>query len=241
VAVITRCDLEQRFELNLDDCEYTAGALPPYPRTREEAFARARSSGQVDTRREPTVLVETETVDTGERREFFGYVGRRVIITRRVIPLEGARRAPSASTSDGWYIDLDRSLLCIACDPWWRSKPRSGHAFGTTRVRGEEPDIPTFKDIGSPETGCAVSFMSTSHNTNVVPDGSKREYAFVSEMQVTELSFAPIDPSLFEIPSGFRLVERIRQEPVPPLLIRWKQRSERQLRALRAFVVHRSP
>jgi len=39
------------------------------------------------------------------------------------------------------------------------------------------------------------------------------------ETEVTEFSTTAIDPALFEIPSGFKLVERIRQEPVPPLVI----------------------
>jgi hypothetical protein len=242
MAVITRCDLEQRFELNLDDREYSAGPLPPHPATRDEWLAGARSSGQASTRREPTVLVETETVDTGERRNWFGHIGRRVIATRRVVPLKGAKRGPSESKSDGWYIDLDRALLCTSCDPWWRRSGPWPHTFGSVHRQGEEGDVPAFKDIGSPEMGHAVSVSVrwTSHDAIALPDGSKRPHTSVSEMQVTDLSTAAIDPSLFEIPAGFTLVERIRQAPVPPLLIRWKQRYDHYLRALRGSVVERS-
>jgi hypothetical protein len=157
-----------------------------------------------------------------------------------VIPLEGAKREPSETTSDGWYIDLDGSLLRTSCDPWWSSRPKNTHTFMSTHVKGEEGDVPAFKDIGSSETGFAVSVGSTSHHSIRLADGTTRAYTSVSEMKVIELSTAPIDPALFEIPSGFTLVQRIRHEPVPPLLIRWKQRYDRYLRALRGSVVQRS-
>jgi hypothetical protein len=49
----------------------------------------------------------------------------------------------------------------------------------------------------------------------------------VLELEVTHLSTVAMDPALFEVPAHFSLVERIRQEPVPPLVIRFKQAYER--------------
>jgi hypothetical protein len=223
-ALITRCDLKQTFHLNLDDREYTAGPLQTFP-TREEMLARAAASSQlvVVPQREPTVLVETETVDTGERKEIFGHAARHVVTTTRVIPLAGAKRGADTSVTDGWYIDLNTQ---IACEPSWRSD-RSGHAFGTVHRQGEEGDVPTFKDVGEPERGFVVASKGISSGTITSPDGSTRQHASTWETEVTELSTAAIDPALFEIPSGFKLVERIRQEPVPPLVIRLKRVYER--------------
>jgi hypothetical protein len=188
-------------------------------------LARAAASGQlvVASQREPTVLVETETVDTGERRELFAHTARHVLTTRRVIPLAGAKRGADTTVTDGWYIDLDTHL---SCEPSWRSA-RSGHAFGTLHRQGEEGDMPAFKDIGDPERGFAVASRGTLSGTITSPDGSIRHHASTWETEVTELSTAAIDPALFEIPSGFKLVERIRQDPVPPLVIRLKQVYER--------------
>lgn len=45
------------------------------------------------------------------------------------------------------------------------------------------------------------------------------------ELEVTHLSTVPIDPALFEVPANFSRVELIRQEPVPPLVIRLKRRT----------------
>ena len=46
------------------------------------------------------------------------------------------------------------------------------------------------------------------------------------ELELTRLSTVEIDPTVFEVPANFSLVERIRQEPVPPLVIRLKQAYE---------------
>ena len=223
-ALITRCDLKQTFHLNLDDREYAASPQQIFP-TREEMLARAAASGQlvVAPQREPTVLVETETVDTGERKEIFAHTARRVVTTRRIIPLAGAKRGADTTVTDGWYIDLNTR---VSCEPSWRSA-RSGHAFLTGHLQGEEGDVPTFKDVGEQERGFVVVSKRTSSETFTPPNGSTRQYVSTWETEVTELSTAAIDPALFEIPSGFRLVERIRQEPVPPLVIRLKQAYDR--------------
>ena len=226
-ALITRCDLKQTFHLNLDDRQYTAGPLQTFP-AREEMLARAAASGQlvVASQREPTVLVETETVDTRERKELFGHTARHAVTTRRIIPLAGAKRGADSTMTDGWYIDLNTH---ISCEPSWRSA-RSGHAFLTCHQQGEEGDVPTFKDVGEPERGFVVASKGISSSTITSPDGSTRQHVSMWDTEVTELSTAAIDPALFEIPSGFRLVERIRQDPVPPLVIRLKQVYERLVR-----------
>ena len=223
-ALITRCDLKRTFLLNLDDRQYTSDPLQTFP-TREEMLARAAASGQlvVVAQQEPTILVETETVDTGERKEVFGRTARRIVTTRRIIPLTGAKRGADTTVTDGWYIDLDTH---ISCEPSWRS-PRSGHAFLTSHRQSEEGDVPAFKDVGKRERGFVVASKRTSSGTITSPDGSTRQHVSTWETEVTELSIAPIDPALFEIPLGFRLVERIRQEPVPPLVIRLKRVYER--------------
>ncbi len=196
IALITRCDVKQAFHLNLDDRQYTAGLLHAFP-TREEMLARAATSRQsvVSPQREPTVLVETETVDTGERKMLFGYTARHVVTTRRVIPLAGAKRGADTTVTDGWYIDLDTH---ISCEPWWRSAS-SGHAFGTIHRQGEAGDVPAFKDIGEPERGFAVASKGTMSGTITLPDGSTRQHVSTRETEVTLLSTAAIDPALFEI------------------------------------------
>jgi hypothetical protein len=208
-ALIKRCDLRTVFHLNFDDREYTAWPIQAFP-TGEEIRARTEAVRQPPDQTAPTVLVETETVDTAERKELFGRPARHVITTRRVIPLTGSSCGQSLTVTDGWYIDLDTSL---SCDPrWWSSG--SGHAFVTILKSGDQSDRPTFKDIGEPERGYAILSRSTQGGS-------------VQELEVTHVSTVAIDPALFDVPAHFSLVERIRQEPVPPLVIRFKQAYDR--------------
>ncbi len=228
-ALITRCDIKQQFWLNLDDREYTASPLHVYASKEEWPRAHAVPHGQVVERREPTVLVETETVDTGERKDFFGHLGRHVITTRRIVPLAGAKRGPSTTVTDGWYIDLDRR---ISCDPSWRFGG-AGHGLLSLTVKGEPSDVPMFRDIGEAETGFAV-LSRTLPETMTPPDGSAQAPSSMWQTEVTDLSTAELDAALFEVPTEFRLVERIRQDPIPPLSIRCKRAYEHAMRRLRA-------
>ena len=82
-------------------------------------------------------------------------------------------------------------------------------------MQGDQPDRPTFKNIGEPERGYVVLSRSTS--------GA----AVLDELEVTHFSTVAIDPAISAVPTHFSRVERIRQEPVPPLVIRLKQAYER--------------
>lgn len=196
-ALVTRCDLEQVFHINFDDREYAAWPLRQLPPPGERIIERPEPPAI------PTVLVETETVDTGERRELFGRPARHVITTRRVVRLPDSPGGGSRTVTDGWYIDLDTALAYEG--------PRPTHAFLALYNAGDAPDIPTFKDVGEPERGYAVLTKTTEDSTAVL------------EIEVTHLSTADIDPATFEVPAEFRLVESIRQDPVPPLVVRLKQ------------------
>jgi hypothetical protein len=227
--LITRCDTKQQFLLNLDDREYTTAPLRVYGSLEEWRLAHAVPQVQVVERREPTVLVETETVDTGERKDFFGHLGRHVITTRRIVPLAGAKWGPSTTVTDGWYIDLDRR---VSCDPSWRFG-RSGHGLLSLIVKGEPSDAPMFRDIGEPETGLAV-LSRTLPETMTPQDGAAQTPSSIWQTEVTDVSTAEIDSALFEVPADFRLVERVRQDPIPPLSVRSKHVYEHVVRRVRA-------
>jgi hypothetical protein len=216
-ALIKRCDLHRAFLVNFEDREYTTWPLQAF-KTSEEMRANAETVRQSPIHTAPTVLVETETVDTGERRDLFGRQARHVITTRRVTPLTGSTSRESDTVTDGWYIDLDTSL---SCDPWWWSAG-SGHAFLSVHKQGDEPERPELKNIGDPERGFVVISRTTSGGS-------------VLELEVTHLTTVAIDPALFEVPTNFSLVEQIRQEPVPPLVIRLKQTYDRLKRRARVF------
>jgi hypothetical protein len=217
-ALITRGDLQKTFLVNFEDREFTEWPIRPFP-TREELIGRVQVEPPPPPPG-PNVRVETETVDTGERKQFFGREARHVITTRRVTWLAEPNRENRQTLIDGWYIDLDTS---VSCEPWWWSE-RSGHAFAYATVHREgDPRTPAvrpiFEDIGEPERGYVVQSRTT-------------EAESICELEVIELSTAPLDSALFDVPIGFVRVEQIRQHPVPPLVIRLQQTYERVRRGL---------
>ena len=207
LAAITRCDLGQIFELNLDAAEYVSAPYPPKPLTQAEIEARGLSKPDMSPSREPTLRFETTTVDTGERKEFFGHIARHVIITRKQIPLEGSHSESQETVTDGWYIDLDPQ---VSCDLKLSSGKRA-HAY---LAGGKQPaEKPEFIDIGESETGFAVQLVMVSKGTYTLPDGTNKQTNSKSETLVTQLELASLDPRLFEIPSGFKHVQQIERNP----------------------------
>ena len=215
IVTITRCDLGQSFDLNLDDREYTSMPSPRMP-SKEEMQARAAKLLKPAALPQPNLLIETTTVDSGERKQLFGYTARHVITTRKQIPLEGSRQEPTETVTDGWYIDLDTS---VSCDP----QRQSGGAVGFLLIGGTggEIPIPTIKNIGKPEPGFALATKTTFRSAYTLPDGSKHESNSIDETQVKELSARPVAAALFEVPPGFRQVSQIRRTPSVPLWVRW--------------------
>jgi hypothetical protein len=212
IVTITRCDLDQIFVLNMDDREYVSTSASKSPE-REALLARAAKQPRPAVQPQPTLLIETTTKDTGERRQMFGLTARHVITTRKQIPLIEEGVTPQENVTDGWYGDLDAAVSC--------DRPTAG-AFailvaGKATKMGEPPQFPvlTFKDIGTPERGLALATKELFRETLSAPDRPAQNIESVSnETQVTELSKEPLDPSLFEVPKNFRRVSQIRRLPL---------------------------
>jgi hypothetical protein len=214
LATITRCDLGQSFELNLDAREYTSGRYPPEPFAKEEIAKRGLQRPTIYLSDKPTLRIEITTTDTGERKDIFGYTARHVITTRKQIPLEGSVSMPQESVTDAWYIDSNSNAIDhwqrLSCDRKW-PEGKQGHAYLTT---GKPPwDKAEFVTIGEPETGFAVQSTMISKNTYTLPDGTKKQSDSKLELQVTQFDEGPLDPALFEIPAGFKRVEHIERNP----------------------------
>src|SRR5450755_12023 len=165
LAMITRCDLGQIFELNLDTSEYTVRPYPPRPFTKEEMAARGIPAKVTYVSDKPTLRIEVTTNDTGERKEIFGHTARHVLVTRKQIPLEGSVSKPQETVTDGWYIDADLNGVnlwhWLPCDRQWpKGKPGNSYLYATN---GSRPiDKPEFVNIGERETGFAVRSTATT-------------------------------------------------------------------------------
>lgn len=204
---ILRCDLGQSFVLSPKTEEYSSWPYPPKPATPGQAAQLAVENSDTTEPAKPTLRIETTTVDTGERKEMFGYVARHVITTKKQTPLDGSNSQPTQSVTDGWYIDIDRS---ISCDP----KPSPGSKrFGILSSNagvGDKQvpiDGPEFVEIGARETGLPVKETQTFPMITKFSDGTRAISSHSAKSEVTVLEKAPLDPVLFEVPSGYKQVE----------------------------------
>jgi hypothetical protein len=208
LVAITRCDLGQTFELNLDASEYTSAPYPPKPLTREQIEARGLQIPATSDK--PTLRLELSTRDTGERKEMFGHIARHLVTTRKQIPLAGSRAEAQESVTDAWYVDLNQRL---SCDRNWPAG-KSAHAYTTLAVNGRHPrEKVEFIATGEPAAGFVLQSVMTSKLTYVLPDGTRKQTDSRNELLVTKLEEGPLGPGLFEIPPGFRHVDHIERNP----------------------------
>jgi hypothetical protein len=205
IVSIMRCDLGQRFELNLEGREYSVWPYPPNPLTPEERKARGLDKPITFVSDKPTLRIEVTTSDSGERKEIFGRVARHVISTRKEVPLEGAHACPQESVTDAWYIDFDDQLSCDRK----RLRRGNGKAYSHASGGNQPLDRTEFVSIGEPERGFALNSATTTKGSYTLQNGTRKETNSTNEMHITQFEEGPLDPSLFEIPSAFKKVDHI--------------------------------
>ncbi len=203
LAFIERCDLGEVLDLNLDLQQYDSRPFPPKPFTKEQ-LARMGQPPQPVTPGPPTSRIEETTVDTGERKDFFGHQARYVVIARKETPLAGSHRYAQETVTRGWYIDLDMET---SCEPWWRLR-NSQKGFGYLTA-GNAPERVEFVQKGKAETGFAVEAKTVEKSSFILRDGSTRVTTSKSRTEVVDFMEGPLGANVFEVPPGFKKVERI--------------------------------
>jgi hypothetical protein len=202
LARIVRCDRGESSFLSLESHRYSTAPLSTSRMRPDDELA-------VNAGEKPVLRVEITTVDTGQRRSFFGYIARHVITTQRETPPDAKPAQTTELRKDGWYIDLNTHLSCPD-DVFFegmegtRDEAISGHQIFGNIYR------PVFIHIGPRETGYAVEEHRTYRRHVPQPDGSSRLDVSTWSKRVTALAFEPYDPALFEIPRGYC-------EPLPRL------------------------
>jgi hypothetical protein len=74
-------------------------------------------------------------------------------------------------------------------------------------------DKPEVVSTGKPETGFALEAIVSADYAYKSVDGTVKHAISRSERRITELYEGPLDPSLFEVPHGFKQVKRIERNP----------------------------
>ncbi len=204
MAIISNCDTRESFTLDLDAGEYLTGQLPEYPSEQDMRArgAKGKARSRAD-RPSPNLRIESNTVDTGERAEFFGRPARHYVTTVKRTPLGDLATHGGASEEieDAWYIDLQ--VPSSNCMPQYFE----GRGAVAILVAGDPDSIqPEVKRTGPVPEGLIVKMKRTTTSSS---PGRNAERASTFETQVTELSEEPLDPALFQVPPGFKKVEHL--------------------------------
>ncbi len=228
-GMIYQCDIKQSVwfnNLRRTYLVYSPATMPPEEKAAEEAAAReekeriahaklrsekVRASGHGG-----SVVITTTVVDTGERRQIFGYNARHIITkTSKEVSATACAQDGYEQETDGWYIDLLYGIECSSDlsgalnrdgeissaageGPYFplpigylnsRRKPRKGCSGS------DYDDEIHFKQIGTARFGYPVllTFKAKEKDTKTS----------ITTYEVTDLTNTELDQSLFELPAGF--------------------------------------
>ena len=185
VGQIANCETRTGLLIDWDAHEYRSYKVTKFASEaeRDEYLQKAGKTA---------VLVESKTVDTGERKMFFGHSAKHLITTSK---LAAATTANDEEILDGWYIDHERPDRECAPD-FVHTEPY--YVIGTTLV--DYPDLAQLQHAGPLPTGMPIKLKVTSKRAG--KNGVSR--TITVQKTVEELSDSALSPSLFELPKGFR-------------------------------------
>jgi hypothetical protein len=196
---ITQCDLKRTIQISDSARKYV---ITPMDTGDATPVNTAAGVGRNEpSRRGGVVTYTTSAVDTGERKEMFGFQARHVKTTMSIESSPDAcNPVKQHIETDGWYIDFSFGLNCEV-----------NHAapMGGPMPRGGCRDTVRFSRQGAARTGYALQETTTSYG----PDGS---VAFTSTKEVIELSREPLDAALFDVPAGYTEASSTQELYAPP-------------------------
>ncbi|HUS09030.1 MAG TPA: hypothetical protein VMZ30_01100 [Pyrinomonadaceae bacterium] len=186
---VTQCDLKRTVQISDSARKYVITPMDGGDATDTTAAANAPPRQVSEPSRRGGVITYTvNSVDTGERKEMFGFQARHV---KRTILIESSPDACSPMKrkmeTDGWYIDFSFGLRCETGAASMRGMGAQG---------GGCRDSVRFNHQGAARLGYPLQETTTSYG----PDG---RVAFTSTKEVVELSREPLDAALFDVPAGY--------------------------------------
>ena len=187
IATIANCETRSGFFIDLNAREYRTYKVVNF-------LSDAQLAEYLKQHPSNAVPVESSTVDTGERKTFFGHSAKHFITTIKRAPSKG--NGGGEESIDGWYIDHERPDN--NCAPDYTANQLS-YLLPTGLVT--YPDVPQFHHTGPLPSGLAIKLVHTIKFAG--SEGNASDQPFTTEENVEDLVDAPVQPSLFELPSGF--------------------------------------
>jgi len=187
-TTITQCDLKRSIQINDRARKYIVSSMDSGDADAASAPGGPPSSAG-PARRGGVVTMTLNTVDTGERKDMFGFTARHLKQTMT------SQSSPDACNPnnmkierDGWYINLEYGLNCGSERP-----PQAPNRMPTGGCR----DAYRYNRTGVTNLGYPLLETTKMYG----PDGQSVTVTMTRE--VIELSRQPLDAALFDIPAGY--------------------------------------
>ncbi len=187
IVSITQCDLKRTIQLSEKTKKYVVTPMEAEATANETTVNRPATASAPVTRGGVITYV-IKSIDTGERKDIFGFQARHVKTT---MTMESSPDACSQVNqrieTDGWYIDFSAGLTCDVSRAQMSQQPVA---------QGGCQDRIRFRQEGTGRRGYPLSETTTMYS----PDGT---VMFTSTKEVLEISRDPLDVALFDIPAGY--------------------------------------
>lgn len=189
-AEITNCQNLSAYRVDFNTRKYAEMKLPGFPieqqvlmqLKQQEKWAKKNYAAQ--------------TIDTGERKIFFGLTASHIITSVHGI----SSRERSKATIDGWYVNLPEA----GCVPEYMRRGKATEIRASFLSTGASKTVYT----GFVPPGLAVQEVITT-SSRFEQNGHHIEIVSVEEKKVVELSQELLDSALFNAPQGFEKVEQL--------------------------------
>ncbi|MDX6383532.1 MAG: hypothetical protein QOK48_1105 [Blastocatellia bacterium] len=189
---ITQCDMRRTIQINDSTRKYVVTPMDLDDNATSGNATTSDASSTEPSRRGGVVTMTVNTVDTGERKEMFGFTARHL---KRTMISETSPDACSQNKirmeTDGWYINLEYGLNCGTSN----RPPRMGPpASGGCRDRYD------VKTTGPSNLGFPLVETMTMY-------GDNGQAMFSRTQEVLNISRQPLDAALFDVPAGYTEVK----------------------------------
>ena len=193
---IMQCDQKRAITVFGDNCMVmslggTETTCPARPNM--AAMARGMAGGEpVAPRKGGVVTVSRNSTDTGERQDMFGYKARHIKTTMMMESSPDAcNQSHMKMEIDGWYADLSAGFSCG--DENYRAM-----ACGGPGAKAGCSDRIVMKGSGGTPMGYPLKQTTTM---------TSDQGTFTMSTEVVELSSTTLEPALFEMPPGCRVMD----------------------------------
>ena len=185
---ITQCDMKRAIQINDRARKYFITPMEVDDSSPAERGGMSTPANTGANRRGGVVTMTVNTVDTGERREMFGFTARHLkqSMMTEASP-DACYQQHMKIDRDGWYINLEYGLNCGTDRP-----PQVGRMAAPQGCR----DRYQFRRTGPTNLGYPLVETTTIYG----PDGSVQN---TMTKEVVELSRQPLDAALFDVPAGY--------------------------------------